>query len=123
MSYDIHTILTDNGVQFCHAPHNRDSPTARYSVHMFDRICREHGIEHRLTKPNHPWTNGQVERMNRTIKDATVKRFHYASHDELRQHLKLLIDLDPKPPTNPGRFNCFLELFPSQTRSGRQGRW
>src|SRR5919206_1459119 len=31
--------------------------------------------------------NGQVERMNRTIKDATVKRFHYASHDQLRQHL------------------------------------
>src|SRR3712207_781361 len=25
--------------------------------------------------------------MNRTIKDATVKRFHYASHDQLRQHL------------------------------------
>ena len=48
--YDIHTILTDNGVQFCHAPHNRDGPTTRYSVHMFDRICREHGIEHRLTK-------------------------------------------------------------------------
>jgi Integrase core domain len=31
--------------------------------------------------------NGQVERMNRTLKDATVKRFHYASHDQLRQHL------------------------------------
>ena len=30
---------------------------------------------------------GQVERMNRTIKDATVKRFHYDSHDQLRQHL------------------------------------
>ena len=25
--------------------------------------------------------------MNRTIKDATVKRFHYASHDQLRRHL------------------------------------
>jgi hypothetical protein len=25
--------------------------------------------------------------MNRTIKDATVKRLHYASHDQLRQHL------------------------------------
>lgn len=30
--------------------------------------------------------------MNRTIKDATVKRYHYASHDELRQHLQLFID-------------------------------
>jgi transposase InsO family protein len=38
---------------------------------------RENGIEHRFTKINHPWTNGQVERMNRTIKDAPVKRFHY----------------------------------------------
>ncbi len=25
--------------------------------------------------------------MNRTIKDATVKRFHYESHDQLRTHL------------------------------------
>ena len=28
-----------------------------------------------------------VERMNRTIKEATVKRFHYESHDQLRTHL------------------------------------
>jgi hypothetical protein len=28
-----------------------------------------------------------VERMNRTIKEATVKRFHYESHDELNSHL------------------------------------
>ena len=53
----------------------------------FDMICEANGIEHRLTKPNHPWTNGQVERMNRTIKDATVKRFHYDDHDQLRTHL------------------------------------
>ena len=44
-------------------------------------------IDHRLTKPKHPWTNGQVERMNRTIKDATVKRYYYETHDELRTHL------------------------------------
>jgi hypothetical protein len=31
---------------------------------MFDMRCRENGIEHRLTKIKHPWTNGQVERMN-----------------------------------------------------------
>jgi transposase InsO family protein len=34
-----------------------------------------------------PWTNGQVERMNRTIKDATIRRFHYDDHDQLRSHL------------------------------------
>jgi transposase InsO family protein len=50
-------------------------------------------IEHRLTKAYHPWTNGQVERMNRTLKEATVQRYHYASHDELRSHLALRIHL------------------------------
>ena len=54
---------------------------------MFDRCCHEHGIEHRLTRPKHPWTNGQVERMNRTIKEATVKRYYYSSHDQLKTHL------------------------------------
>ena len=53
--YRIHTILTDNGIQFADLPRNRQGPTARYRAHPFDRICAEHEIEHRLTKPNHPW--------------------------------------------------------------------
>jgi hypothetical protein len=36
--------------------------------------------------------NGQVERMNRTIKDATVKRYFYQTHDQLRAHLRDLVD-------------------------------
>ena len=52
----------------------------------------EHGIEHRLTKVNHPWTNGQVERMNRTIKEATIRRHHYADHEQLRSHLGDFLD-------------------------------
>ena len=36
--------------------------------------------------------NGQVERLNRTLKEATVKRYHYESHDGLRTHLKLCLD-------------------------------
>ena len=83
--YRIHTILTDNGIQFAEQPRNRNTIYSRPM--RFDMICTANGIEHRLTKPNHPWTNGQVERMNRTIKEATVKRYHYDSHDQLRVHL------------------------------------
>ena len=85
--YRIHTVLTDNGIQFRFAPRYADGPTARYMTHMFDMRCRENSIEHRFTKINHPWTNGQVERMNRTIKEATVRRYHYDSHEQLRRHL------------------------------------
>jgi transposase InsO family protein len=88
--YKIHTILTDNGIQFCEQPRNRNTSYSRPM--RFDMICTANGIEHRLTKPNHPWTNGQVERMNRTIKDATVKRYHYESHDQLRTHLSDFLD-------------------------------
>ena len=90
--YKIHTVLTDNGVQFCYQPSQRSGPTAQYMTHMFDMRCRENGIEHRLTKPNHPWTNGQVERMNRTIKEATVRRYHYETSDQLETHLASFLD-------------------------------
>ena len=85
--YRLHTLLTDNGVQFT----NRKTDVHAFE-HIFDRVCVEHGIEHRLTKIKHPWTNGQVERMNRTIKDATVKRYHYDDHAQLRSHLGDFID-------------------------------
>jgi transposase InsO family protein len=85
--YTIHTVLTDNGIQFT----NRACDTYAFN-HIFDRVCDENAIEHRLTKVKHPWTNGQVERMNRTIKEATVKRFHYDDHAHLRQHLADFID-------------------------------
>lgn len=65
----------------------RNRNTAWSRQIRFDMICDANAIEHRLTKPNHPWTNGQVERMNRTIKEVTVRRFHYDSHEQLRTHL------------------------------------
>ena len=85
MPYLIHTILTDNGIQFADQPRNRNTAYSRPM--RFDLICKANGIEHRLTKPNHPWTHGQVERMNRTIKEATVKRYHYDDHHQFRTHL------------------------------------
>ena len=85
--YKIHTVLTDNAIQFRLPPRYADGPTARFVTHMFEMRCRENGIEHRFTRINHPWTNGQVERMNRTIKEATVQRYHYDSHAQLQRHL------------------------------------
>lgn len=98
--YAIDTVLTDNGTQFVdNTPLSATdvalSPTDEpvlWRVHAFDRACEELRIEHRLTTPYHPWTNGQVERMNRTIKDATVRRYYYDTHDQLRAHLQLFLD-------------------------------
>ncbi len=83
LPYKVHKVLTDNGTQFGNMPHQIYAWR-----HIFDRVCDEHGIEHRFTKPAHPWTNGQVERMNRTIKEATVQRFHYQTTTELNEHLQ-----------------------------------
>jgi transposase InsO family protein len=85
--YAIHTVLTDNGMASADLPRYRDGPTARWMGHIFDRVCREHGIEHKLTRPYHPWTNGQAERMNRTVKEATVKVFHYPDLEALKAHV------------------------------------
>jgi transposase-like protein len=82
--YKIHTILTDNGIQFSYSL-LKYKPKAR--EHDFEAVCLQYNIKHRLTKVKHPWTNGQVERMNRTIKDATVKTYHYQTIDQLKQHL------------------------------------
>ncbi len=46
---------------------------------------------HKLTKPYHLWTNGQAERMNRAVKDATIKAFHYPDRDSLKAHVLALI--------------------------------
>lgn len=99
--YRIHTVLTDNGTHFTDPSGDGWTPEdikimreqkVPFRCHAFEAACADLDIEHRLTKPRHPWTNGQVERMNRTIKDATVKRFHYESHDQLRRHLRDFID-------------------------------
>jgi hypothetical protein len=55
-------ILTDNGKVF----------TGRFNHPpvevLFDRVCRENGIEHLLTQPRSPTTTGKVERFHRAIR-------------------------------------------------------
>jgi transposase InsO family protein len=94
--YKVHTVLTDNGTHFTDPKGETWSPAEiremierkeLFRAHAFEYACALNGVDHRLTKPKHPWTNGQVERMNRTIKEATVRRFHYDTHEQLRRHL------------------------------------
>jgi hypothetical protein len=54
-------VLTDNGKQF----------TDRFGKGgevLFDRICRDNGITHRLTEPASPTTTGKVERFHGTLR-------------------------------------------------------
>jgi transposase InsO family protein len=55
-------VLTDNGKVF----------TGRYAQPpvevLFDRICRENGVEHLLTQPRSPTTTGKIERFHRTLR-------------------------------------------------------
>ena len=55
-------ILTDNGKVF----------TGKYAQPpvevLFDRICRENGVEHLLTQPRSPTTTGKIERFHRTMR-------------------------------------------------------
>jgi len=87
--FKITKILTDNGAQFTYAllaEHLRPR-----KKHAFDVICEDHGIEHRLTKFRHPWTNGQVEVTNRIIKNHTTKAYYYETLDELKAHMMAFV--------------------------------
>src|SRR3546814_6616178 len=68
--YAIHTVLTDNGIQFTNQARHK------YAFHhIFDRVCEEDGIEHRLTKLKHPWTNRSEEH---TSELQSLMRISYA---------------------------------------------
>ena len=71
-------LLTDNGKEFTDrlfASRER-APSGN---HEFDQLCQELGIEHRLTRPRTPKTNGMVERFNGRISDVLkTNRFNSA---------------------------------------------
>lgn len=55
-------VLTDNGKVF----------TGRFAQPpvevLFDRICRENGVDHILTAPRSPTTTGKIERFHKTLR-------------------------------------------------------
>jgi transposase InsO family protein len=77
----INKLLTDNGKEFTdrYIPNGEREPTGN---HVFDQMCTKHDIEHCLTKPAHPQTNGMVERFNGRISEL-VKQTVFNSANEL----------------------------------------
>ena len=117
--YKIHTVLTDNGIQFADLPTQPQMGQRHATWRTCSTcVCRDNGIEHRLTKPNHPWTNGQVERMNRTIKEATVKRYHYDTPRPARTPPRTT---SSTPTTSPGGSRPSKASRPTNT-SARSGQ-
>lgn len=85
-SFEIRTVLTDNGKGFSNHPFKGRSGSTTDKVGLFDRACGE-DTEHRLTKLGTLKTNGMVERASLTIKSATFHRQAYISRRELSTSL------------------------------------
>ena len=82
--FAINKVLTDNGKEFTdrYCATGQRKPTGN---HLFDKVCTNHGIEHRLIKPRNPQTNGMVERFNGRIEDILKQtKFKSASHLKLK---------------------------------------
>ena len=75
-------ILTDNGKVF----------TGKYATPpvevLFDRICRENGIDHLLTQPRSPTTTGKIERFHRTMRAEFDTRRTFSSLRVAQQALE-----------------------------------
>jgi transposase InsO family protein len=74
-------VLTDNGKVF----------TGRFGLHqaevLFDRLCRENGISHRLTAPRSPTTTGKIERFHQSLRKEFLADRTFESFDAAQMAL------------------------------------
>ncbi len=80
-------LLTDNGSQFTDRFTSKSKKKEPSGHHVFDRLCKQFEIEHRLIPPRHPQTNGMVERFNGRVSDI-VKQTRFGSATELESTLR-----------------------------------
>ena len=126
--------LTDNGLEFTNERRKSKKGNSTDKPSAFDKVCMENNIQHRLTKPNTPKTNGMVEKVNDTIKSATIKLWNYNNTEQMindlmnffvkynlfRRHSGLRKELNVKTPfdaiskwyeLNPNLFNVKPDKF------------
>ncbi len=81
----IRTVLTDNGKEFTDRLFGLRKRAAT-GAHAFDALCTALEIEHRLTPPKSPQTNGMVERFNGRIEEV-LQSHHFRSGEDLETTL------------------------------------
>lgn len=84
-------ILTDNGLEFTNRYIKSKTGELCIKPSKLDIKCEANNIEHRLTAPATPKTNGMVERVNGTIKNNTILKNTYASAQEMSKDLEAFL--------------------------------
>jgi transposase InsO family protein len=79
-------VLTDNGKVFT----ARFGPRAAET--LFDRICRENGITHRLTAVRSPTTTGKIERFHKTLRRELFSKHSFTTIEEVQQTLDAFVE-------------------------------
>jgi len=86
----IERLLTDCGTEYT-TWHEEAKPK-----HKYEKVCQRLGIRHTTTKVRHPWTNGYVERLNKTLLDEfyslTFRKKRYRNIEELQVDLDEFMD-------------------------------
>ena len=80
-------ILTDNGLEFTNRliMSKKGEPCKKLS--KMDVKCKKYHIDHRLTKPATPKTNGMVERAKGTIKNNTILKIKYENRQDIERDM------------------------------------
>src|SRR5450756_1238269 len=120
-------VLTDNGKVF----------TGRFAQPpvevLFDRICRENGVDHLLTAPRSPTTTGKIERFHKTLrvefdtrqvfrnlKTAQEALNEWVAYYNTQRPHQSLGDATPESRFRAGDGRLNRELTPRPERNGEQ---
>jgi hypothetical protein len=91
-----HTLILDNGREFCGRPES----------HRYELLRGLEGIEHRPTRGHTPRTNGFVARMNRTLLDECFRvagrMTWYLEPAEIQRDLDVFLEYYNLPTQPPG---------------------
>lgn len=89
--FGITHVLTDNGLEFTNRLIKSKKGELCTKSSKLDVLCQNNKIEHRLTKPATPKTNGMVERVNGTIKNGTILKEKYENLFEMISALNIFL--------------------------------